>query len=258
MDINIYNSLAWNKNVESGNIWTKPVDNRVIEKAKNGEWEIILTPTRPVPKEWFPTLRGLKVLCLASGGGQQGPILAAAGAEVTVLDISEKQLEQDKYVAKREHLDIKTVKGSMADLSVFNDESFDFIVHPASNLFIENILPVWKEAYRVLKYGGTLISGFVNPILFIFDVESEEKGLLEVKYSIPYSDLSDLPKERLEEHIAANQALEFGHSLENQIQGQIDAGFLITGFYEDNMGGQSLLDNYINTCIATRAVKLNI
>lgn len=56
--------------------------------------------TKSIPKNWFPTLEGLKILCLASGGGQQGPILAAAGADVTVVDISQKQLEQDIYVAK--------------------------------------------------------------------------------------------------------------------------------------------------------------
>ena len=64
---------------------------------------------------------------------------------------------------------IHTVKGSMDDLSVFNDESFDVIVHPVANVFVENVLPVWKEAHRVLKRNGILISGFVNPVVFKYN-----------------------------------------------------------------------------------------
>ncbi|MDG9303531.1 class I SAM-dependent methyltransferase, partial [Streptococcus pneumoniae] len=73
----------------------------------------------------------------------------------------------------------------MDDLSVFNDESFDVIVHPVANVFVENVLPVWKEAYRVLKRNGILISGFVNPVVFLFDTELEQQGVLKVKHSIP-------------------------------------------------------------------------
>jgi len=80
---------------------------------------------------------------------------------VTVVDISQKQLEQDIYVAKRDNLKIKTIKGSMLDLSMLPDKSFDLIIHPVSNLFVENILPVSKETFRILKYGGILISGFL-------------------------------------------------------------------------------------------------
>ena len=86
MEILNHNREAWNKHVEEGNIWTKPVNSQQIEAAKNVKWSVVLTPTKPVPSDWFPKLDEKKVLCLASGGGQQGPVLAATGAEVTVLD----------------------------------------------------------------------------------------------------------------------------------------------------------------------------
>lgn len=253
-DIIDYNSRAWDKQVEYGNEWTIPVSSDVIEEAKKGYWKIFLTPTKPVPKNWFPELKGLKVLGLASAGGQQGPILAAAGASVTVFDNSKKQLDQDRYVAKRDNLRIKTVKGNMTDLSAFPNESFDLIVHPVSNSFINNILPVWKEAFRVLKYGGTLISGFVNPLICIFDQNLYEKGCLKVIHSIPYSDIESKSKDRIAK---GDEPLEFGHTLEDQIKGQIDAGFIITGFYEDNYGGKEIIDKYINHFIATKAYKIN-
>ncbi|UOQ93465.1 class I SAM-dependent methyltransferase [Halobacillus shinanisalinarum] len=253
-----HNSKAWNKKVEDGVVYTKPVNEDRIEKAKTGDWEITVTTGRAVPKEWFPSsLKGLSILCLASGGGQQGPMLAAAGAEVTVVDISEKQLEQDQFVAERDGLHLNTIQGSMSDLHFFNDESFDLIVHPVSNVFVENILPVWMEASRVLKENGVLISGFTNPLLYIFDDEQEKKGFLEVKHSIPFSSVSNINEEELQQHIENNQTLEFGHTLEDQIQGQVDAGFLIAGLYEDDFGGSRLLDNYIKTFIATRAIKVS-
>lgn len=256
MDITKHNSSAWNRKVETGGNYTRPVSKEEIEKSKAGEWAITVTTTRPVPRSWFPeSLEGAKILCLASGGGQQGPILAAAGADVTVVDISEKQLEQDQFVANRDGLDLQTIQGNMADLHFFGDNVFDMIVHPVSNVFIDSVLPVWKEASRVLKEGGIMIAGITNPLLYIFDDEEEERGNLIVKHQIPYSDLKVLSKEKLAEFERTKRPLEFGHSLEDQIQGQIDAGFVLTGFYEDDFGGGRMLDDHIKTFIATRAVK---
>jgi SAM-dependent methyltransferase len=256
MDIIKQNAVAWDQKVEDGATYTKPVTSEVIKKSKAGEWEITVTTVRKVPRKWFPeSLKGVKVLCLASGGGQQGPVLAAAGADVTVVDMSLKQLEQDKFVASRDGLELTTLQGDMKDLRFLEDGIFDMIIHPVSNVFVDNVLPVWKEAARVLKDGGVLISGFTNPLLYIFDDEAEMAGDLVVKHKIPYSDLEALSKERLEEYKKSKQTFEFGHSLEDQIQGQIDAGFVITGFYEDDFGGTRLLDNHIKTFIATRAVK---
>ncbi len=182
MKTNEYNSKVWDKKVQEGVVYTKPVGHELIDESKRGNWEITVTTQRSVPRHWFPqSLSGINVLCLASGGGQQGPILAAAGAVVTVVDISEKQLEQDALVAKREGLQLTTMKGDMTDLSFLEDSTFDLIVHPVSNVFVENILPVWKEASRVLKEGGTLISGFTNPLLYLFDDDKEDKGILDVQ-----------------------------------------------------------------------------
>lgn len=254
MDVRDYNRQAWNKQVERKSEWTIPVSAEHISAARQGEWHIILTPIKPVPKDWFPALEGLDVLCLASGGGQQAPILAAAGAKVTVLDNSPNQLAQDRFVAERDSLVITTIEGNMADLSMFADESFDLIVHPVSNLFVPDVRPVWAEAHRVLRRGGTLMSGFLNPVAFLFDLELAERGILRVRYAIPYSDLSSPTEEERQRVIANEEPLEFGHTLEDQIGGQIDSGFLIAGFYEDYAPGEALAD-YTPSFIATRAIK---
>src|SRR5262245_35844277 len=121
MDVIGYNRRAWDANVAKGNRWTVPVSAEEIARARRGDWSIVLTPTRPVPREWFGELAGRDVLCLASGGGQQGPILAAAGARVVVLDQSPAQLGRDREVAQREGLSLRTVEGDMRDLSCFAD-----------------------------------------------------------------------------------------------------------------------------------------
>ncbi|CDQ17844.1 hypothetical protein BN982_00082 [Halobacillus karajensis] len=139
----------------------------------------------------------------------------------------------------------------MTDLSMFEDESFDMIVHPVANVFIENIRPVWMESARVLKQKGTLISGFMNPVLYLFDSEKEEQGRLVVAHTIPYSALA-------EENVIEGETLEFGHTLEDQIQGQTDAGFVIADMYEDDFGGGRTIDSHIKTMLATRAVKLRL
>jgi SAM-dependent methyltransferase len=259
MNIQEYNRLAWNKQVEEGNRWTIPVSSAVIDAARKGRWEIVLTPTRPVPREWFPELAGLDVLCLASGGGQQGPVLAAAGAHVTVFDNSPRQLEQDRQVAEREGLSIQTVEGDMADLGAFADASFDLVVHPVSNTFVPDVRPVWKEAYRVLREGGALLAGFSNPALYLFDYAlADRTGVLQVKYTLPYSDVASLSAEEKQRYIEEGTPLEFSHTLEDQLGGQIEAGFVLTGFYEDAFEDEEwdILGKYMNSYIATRAVKL--
>ncbi|GAA3410637.1 class I SAM-dependent methyltransferase [Paenibacillus hodogayensis] len=255
MDIVKHNREAWNAQVDKGNSWTQPVSPEEVARARQGMYQIVLTPTKPIPTDWLGEVAGKEVLCLASGGGQQGPILAALGADVTVFDNSPRQLEQDLLVAERDKLTLILEQGDMRDLSRFKDESFDLIVHPVSNCFIPEIGSVWTECYRILRQGGALLAGVCNPLLFLFDVQEWDNGKLEVKYSIPYSDPEQLPQEQLAAKLAAGEPMEFGHSLESQIGGQIAAGFVIAGFYEDKAGGD-LLDPYISTYMATRAVKL--
>ena len=248
------NSRIWDKRAENNDRWSTVVTTEEVAKARNGDWHIILTPEKPVPRDWFPSeMKGLKVLCLASGGGQQGPILAAIGADVTVFDNSQGQLEKDRYVAKRDGLTIKTVQGNMQDLSMFADASFDLIVHPWSNNYVDDILIVWKECSRVLKKSGTLVAGFGSPLEYIFDLKKFEKGELELKYSIPYADIDHQDDEAVRE-LSAEEGFSWGHPVEEQIQGQISAGFVIAGFYEDR--GCWLFDNYINTSMATKAIKV--
>jgi SAM-dependent methyltransferase len=256
MDTRAYNREAWNREVEGGkNRWSQPVSSESIAKAKLGEFSIVLTENKPVPYEWFPPLKGADVLCLASGGGQQAPILAAVGANVTVFDNSPRQLERDQLVAQREALSLKTVEGDAANLEMFADESFDLVFNPCSTVFMQDVLTVWKEAYRVLRPSGILMTGSMNPVHYIFDLYKADEGILEVKHSIPYSDLASIPKEDLDELIEKGLPVEFGHSLTDLLGGQCDAGFVITDVYEDYML-DSPLHKYHPSYIATRALKM--
>lgn len=256
MNIVEYNRAAWNREVEKGNEWTVPVSAEKIEAARRGDFSILLTETKPTPRDWFPAdLKNVDILSLASGGGQQAPILAATGANVTVFDNSPAQLEQDLKVAARENLSLKTVQGEMADLSVFADESFDLIFHPVSSCFAPAVRPVWRECYRVLRRGGTLLAGFNKPALYIFDPLLAEKGELEIKYALPYSDLESLTEEERSFYTDKGEPLEFSHTLSDQIGGQLDAGFALIGFYEDHHRRHPLA-RFMPTYIATRVKKL--
>ena len=256
MDIRSYNREAWDREVQGGQSrWTQPVSTEIIARAKQGEFSILLTENIPVPRGWFPSLAGSDVLCLASGGGQQGPVLAAAGANVTVFDNSPAQLKQDQFVAERESLSLRTVEGDAADLSMFTNESFDLVFNPCSTVFMPNVRAVWRECSRVLRPGGILMTGSMNPVHYIFDLYKADEGILEVAHSIPYSDLNSIPQEDLDELIEKGLPVEFGHSLTDLIGGQCDAGLVITDMYEDYMQ-DSPLQKYHPSYLATRAIKL--
>jgi SAM-dependent methyltransferase len=251
-----HNRAAWDREVDAGNEWTVPVSPEVIEAARAGDWSVVLIGYSPVQRDWFPDdLGGKDVLCLASGGGQQGPVLAAAGATVTVLDNSARQLAQDRTVADRDGLVLTTVLGDMRDLSAFAAGSFDLVFHPVSNVFCPDLAPVWRECYRVLRHGGMLLAGFMNPDIFIFDADaSENRDELVVRHALPYSDLTHLTEQEREQLFGPDAAVEYSHTLTEQIGGQLQAGFSITGFTEAPLHAGPTAA-YLPGYFATRAVK---
>lgn len=251
------NQQAWDKQAISQQAWSIPVDSKTIEKAKKGNWQIHLTPS-PLNKTWLGDVKGKHILCLASAGGQQAPVLAAAGAIVTVFDLSVKQLEQDKMVAERDNLELNVVQGDMRNLTVFADNMFDIIFHPISNLYIPDVNPVWQECFRVLKPQGRLLSSFFNPVVFIDDREKspEESTIIKPRYTMPFSELDNLSSEQIASKQEKQEAFVFGHSLTDLIGGQIQAGFTITGFQEDwQPNPRFVIDNFLPTFLATLAMK---
>lgn len=138
--------------------WSNCATAEQMDAAKNGSLEITLGGSKPVPKDWIAHISGKKVLCLAGAG---------AGAKVTVMDISRKMLDKDILMAQKYDLDIRIEKGNMEDLSRFEDESFHFIVNPASLFYVPSVHPVFKECYRVLKKGGALILAVPAPIAYV-------------------------------------------------------------------------------------------
>jgi SAM-dependent methyltransferase len=244
-DINAKTIDGW---VENGWEWGKPIEHQDFLRAKNGDWSVLLTPTKPVPKEWFCPFPGAEILGLASGGGQQIPIFSALGAHCTVLDYSSKQIEGEILVARREGYQLKAVRGDMTQPLPFADGSFDLIFHPVSNCYIEDPRPVWRECFRVLKKGGILLAGFDNAFNSLWNEEETD-----IVYKLPFNPLRDeaLYRESLEK----GWGVQFSHSIEEQVDGQLRAGFQLTNIYEDTNGSGRLHEFGVPCYYATRAVK---
>ncbi len=256
MDVTAYNRKAWDAVADKGDELYHAMTPQQIEDARQGNWRIRITPTKAVPRDWIEPVAGKQVLCLAGGGGQQAPILAALGAEVTVLDLSEGQLQRDRDIASAEGLAIKTVQGDMAAMEAFEDHQFDFVLNPCSVIFCDEVKSIWREVFRVLAPGGRFATGFINPLWYVFDAAKMDKGKLKARHKIPYSDLQLSEKKRAR-LIGPERPLEFGHSLEDLIGGQIEAGFHVVGFYEDRWGDDDKLSELIDMFIATLARKPN-
>ena len=79
-DLLQHNRESWNMESQSGESpWCQAVDAATIAAARAGDLAVILTPNKAVPLDWLDGVEGKRVLCLASGGGQQASVLAAAG-----------------------------------------------------------------------------------------------------------------------------------------------------------------------------------
>ena len=109
------------------------------------------------------SLDGLDVLCLAAGGGKHGPLYAAAGARVTVVDLSPAMLALDRAVARERRIDLEIIEGSMDDLSMLAPSRFDLVVHPVSTCYLPVVAEVFREVARVTKSGGTYVSQHKSP-----------------------------------------------------------------------------------------------
>lgn len=246
------NSKTWDKWAENGCEWTIPITHEQFLAAKNeGKCEVFLTPCRPVPIEWFGGLQGKRLLGLASAGAQQMPVFAALGAVCTVLDYSDSQLEKERLTAEREGYEIEIIKADMTKRLPFADESFDIIFHPVSNCYVRDVLHIWNECYRILSPGGRLLAGFDNGINFLFDDISKEP--LTLKNKLPFDPLS-MPDAEFYRMRDNYEAIQFSHSLEEQLGGQLSAGFELRGLFEDR-DRDGLLREYTPQYIATLALK---
>ncbi|MHC1787068.1 MAG: class I SAM-dependent methyltransferase [Christensenellales bacterium] len=234
--------------VAGGWEWSIPMSHEEYLRAKEGDYRLLLTPCRPVPKAWLGDVSGKKVLALASGGGQQGPLLTALGAKVTVFDFSPAQLAREGEVAAREGYEIALVAGDMTQPLPFPDSQFDLIVHPISNCYIRFVEPVWRECARVLRPGGLLLAGLDNGINFIVD-EAEER----IVTALPFDPLEDA--EQLRRSMAEGSGYQFSHSIDEQIGGQLRAGFRLLDLYEDCNNAGRLGRMRIPTSWATLARK---
>lgn len=243
------NKKTIDKWVEEGWQWGIPVSHKVYEEEKKGNWNVGLTPTINVPHHWFGDLKGKKLLGLASGGGQQMPIFNALGAICTVIDYSSKQVESERMVAERENYKIEIIEGDITKRFPFDDEMFDIIFHPVSNCYVKDVEHVFKEAYRVLKKGGILLSGLGNEINYI--VDEDEK---EIVWKMPYDPTID--EKAKEFSVKGDFGIQFSHTLEEQIGGQLKAGFTLLDLYDDTNGEGRLHELNIKTFFATKSIKL--
>ncbi len=245
------NAQTWDVWARGGCEWSVPVSHEEYAAAQKGEWGVYLTPCKTVPKEWFLPLQGARLLGLASGGGQQMPIFTALGARCMVFDYSDVQLESERQVALREGYAIDIVKGDMTQRLPFADESFDMVFHPVSNCYIEDVYPVWKECFRVLRKGGVLLAGFDNGLNFLF----EDDNPLTVVNKLPFNPLR-MEESRYRQMVEQYEGVQFSHTMEEQIGGQLKAGFVLTDLIEDrDRPGGAKIGEYAPQYIATRAVK---
>lgn len=243
------NAAVIDRWVEEGWEWGQSVDHETCERARKGEWSVLLTPTKPVPAEWFPDLRGKRLLGLASGGGQQMPLFALAGAECTVLDYSSRQLQSERDVAEREGYSIMVVRADMTRPLPFRDRSFDVIFHPVSNCYIRDVQHVWDECARILKPGGLLMAGLDNGINFLFAEEDESR----IVQRLPFDPLQNPDQMALLEK--EDGGVQFSHTIAEQIAGQLRAGLTLLDVYEDTNGEGFLHEHGVPSFWATLSRK---
>ena len=183
------------------------------------------------PAGWLGgNIGGWNVLCLAAGGGRHSALYAAAGAVVTVVDISGEMLALDRAVAAERGFDVRLVQTSMDELSMFAAGEFDLIIHPVSTCYVPDVQPVFRAVARVVRSGGLYISQHKSPVSLQASLRPES-GSGNYTLDQPYYRERPLPSAepgRLREH----GTLEFLHRWEQLLGGICRAGFVIEDLLE--------------------------
>lgn len=185
---------------------------------------------------WLPgSVKGLNVLCLAGGGGWQSILYAAAGAHVTVADLSPAMLQLDRREAARRNLAVRTLEASMDDLSALSDAAFDIVHQPVSTCYVARLAPVYQEIARVLRPGGLYISQHKQPTsLQIVDRDAHNRYLIGISY---YTN-DPLPAVVDESYREAGTA-EYLHRWQDLLGGLCRAGFVVEDLTEPRRGDPS-------------------
>ena len=219
MSIHAHNRRAWDERVREGDCFTRP--------AKDQDF---VDPLKTVDGlGWLGgDIRGKRLLCLAAGGGKHGPLYAAAGANVTVVDISPAMLELDRQVAAERRLALRTVEASMDDLSMLTAGEFDIVVHPVSTCYVPEIAPVYREVARVTRGGGLYISQHKSPTSLQADIQPSPRGY---ELTEPYYRAGPLPPVLGSPH-REEGTLEYLHRWEEIFGHLCRSGFVIEDVVE--------------------------
>lgn len=232
-----HNKAAWDRLAQTQDRLAKPA--RAVD---------FLNPLKSVdgPGWLGDSIVGQRTLCLAAGGGRQGPIYAAAGAVVTVVDISPAMLELDRQVAAARKLKLSTVEASMDDLSMFPEASFDIVIHPVSTCYVPNIGLVFHEVARVLASGGVYVSQHKQPVSLQTDPQSKS-GSYQIRHG--YYSKTPLPQSTSPNLVREQGTLEYVHRWEEILGGICRSGMVIEDVTEPlHAKADSPIDSFAHRC----------
>jgi SAM-dependent methyltransferase len=215
-----HNARAWDRLASGGAALARPAADEAFADPRT--W---LGSGGTAGRNWLPDqFDGLEVLCLAAGGGKHGPLYAAAGARVTVVDLSPAMLDLDRQVARERRIDMEILQGSMDDLSMLAAARYDLVIHPVSTCYVPDVGRVFREVARVTRPGGRYVSQHKSPVSLQASVEPGIGGRYELLH--PQTGSGPLPAQppsRLRE----TGTQEFIHSLMSLLGGICAAGFTI-------------------------------
>lgn len=178
-------------------------------------------------------IRGQRVLCLAAGGGRHSALYAAAGASVTIVDLSPAMLELDRIAARQHHFEVRLIEASMTDMRMLQQDEFDIVIHPVSTCYIADIHSVFREVARVLRPGGLYVSQHKQPInLQTSLVPTDGKYQIES----PGRDRTCANQPMFPNRLRETGTVEFVHSLQTLLGGMCRSGFVIEDFAEPQHG----------------------
>jgi SAM-dependent methyltransferase len=214
-----HNRRAWDARVRRSDVFTRPASD---DDFRN--------PLPVIDRQgWLgASIAGRRVLCLASGGGSQSALYAAAGARVTVVDISSEMLALDRQVAAERNLEVEAIQASMDDLAALATAVYDLVIQPVSSCYVPDVLQVYREVARVIKAGGLYISQHKQPGSLQASTRPAGRGY---ELTEPYYRSGPLPDVVGSPHREPG-TLEFLHRWEELIGGLCHTGFVVEDLVE--------------------------
>ncbi|MFE5322022.1 class I SAM-dependent methyltransferase [Paenibacillus sp. NPDC056579] len=162
---------SWN---EWSDTWyVKYRTDEAISKIRNRPESVFHPVTYELIRKALPDLQGKRICVPSSGDNHAVFAFHLMGAQVTSVDISERQMENASAIARKQRWEIEFVCDDTMKLSKVKSSDYDFVyTSNGVHVWINDLEAMYTQIHRILKSSGSYIMFDIHPFMRPFGMRT--------------------------------------------------------------------------------------